>query len=270
MNYNRLLIPLLEKALRIVPIPFALTLSALTFSVGSIAQQAAAPAPAVNWTYYGRKGPSSWGKLDPSYSACSKGKLQSPIDIRGAKIDKTLQPIEFHYISGPVAMVNTGHTVRVNVAPGGYIVFAGVRYDLVEFHFHHPAEDLVEGKLSDMVIDLVHKNAAGELAIIAVRLDEGRVNGSLAALWPSLPQTPGATATLQDNFNPLGLLPGDRSYWTYIGSITVPPCTEGVRWLSMQTPTELSQDQLATFARLYPDNARPIQATHGRKIQASQ
>jgi carbonic anhydrase len=263
MNYNRLLSPLLERALRIVPVSLLLMLGVCSF-----AQQAAAPG--ADWGYYGRKGPSSWSRLDPAFAACSKGKLQSPIDIRGAKIDKTLQPIEFHYVSGPVNMVNTGHTVRVNTTPGSYIVFAGNRYDLVEFHFHHPAEDLVEGKLSDMVIDLVHKNAAGELAIIAVRLNEGRVNGSLAALWPSLPPSAGATATIKDTFNPLGLLPGDRSYWTYIGSITVPPCTEGVRWLSMQTPTELSQDQLGTFARLYPDNARPIQATHGRKIQASQ
>ena len=88
------------------------------------------------------------------------------------------------------------------------------------------------------------------MAIIAVRLDEGRVNGSLAALWPSLPKTPGATASIQDFFNPLGLLPTDRSYWSYIGSITVPPCTEGVQWLFMQNPTELAQDQLQAFAAL--------------------
>jgi carbonic anhydrase len=222
------------------------------------------------WTYYGRKGPSSWGRLDPAYSACSKGKQQSPIDIRGAKRDPALKPIEFHYISGPVALVNTGVTVRVDVAPGGYIVFNGVRYDLVEFHFHHPAEDLVDGKLSDLQIDLVHKNAAGQKAIVAVRLNEGRVNGALAALWPTLPATPGATATIQDFFNPLGLLPLDRSYWSYMGSITVPPCTEGVQWIAMQNATELAQDQLQAFARLYPDNARPPQALHGRKIEASQ
>jgi carbonic anhydrase len=240
----------------------------LSLSFAAHAQQSA-PAGAA-WTYYGRKGPSSWGKLDPTYSACSKGKQQSPIDIRGSKRNPSLQPIEFHYVSGPVTLVNTGITVRVDVTPGGYIVFNGVRYDLVEFHFHHPAEDLVEGKLSDIQIDLVHKNAAGQKAIIGVRLNEGRVNGSLAALWPRLPATSGAKATIQDVFNPLGLLPLDRSYWSYMGSITVPPCTEGVKWIAMQNPTELAQDQLEAFARLYPDNARPLQATHGRKIEASQ
>lgn len=248
-----------------VHVKFLIVVLGLSFA--ALAQQ---PAPTgAPWTYYGRKGPSSWGKLDPAYSACSKGKEQSPIDIRGAKRNAALQPIEFHYISGPVTMVNTGITVRVDVAPGGYIVFNGVRYDLVEFHFHHPAEDLVDGKLSDIQIDLVHKSADGKKAIIGVRLNEGRVNGSLAALWPSLPNKAGAQATIQDYFNPLGLLPLDRSYWSYIGSITVPPCTEEVQWLAMQNPTELAQDQLETFARLYPDNARPIQSTHGRKIESS-
>jgi carbonic anhydrase len=238
--------------------------------IAAYAQQAAAPPTGAEWSYYGKKGPTNWGKLDPAYSACSKGRFQSPIDIRGAKRNPALKPIEFHYISGPVTLLNTGHTVRINVVPGSYIVFNGARYDLVEFHFHHPAEDLVEGKLSDMVIDLVHKDAAGKMAIIAVRLDEGRVNGSLAALWPSLPKKPGATASIQDFFNPLGLLPTDRSYWSYIGSITVPPCTEGVQWLFMQNQTELAQDQLQAFAALYADNARPLQPTRGRKIEASQ
>jgi carbonic anhydrase len=242
----------------------------MIFGIAAHAQQAATPPTGAEWSYYGKKGPSSWGKLDPAYSACSKGNLQSPIDIHGAKRNPLLKPIEFHYISGPVTLLNTGHTVRINVIPGSYIVFNGARYDLVEFHFHHPAEDLVEGKLSDMVIDLVHKDAAGKMAIIAVRLDEGRVNGSLAALWPSLPKKPGATASIQDFFNPLGLLPTDRSYWSYIGSITVPPCTEGVQWLFMQNPTELAQDQLQAFAALYADNARPLQPTRGRKIEASQ
>lgn len=252
-----------------------LILSLLCCSLAGLAQQSAAPAASAlhgpdNWSYYGGKGPSNWYKLDPSFSACREGKQQSPIDIRGVKANNALPAIDFHYVSGPVTLVNTGHTVRINVAPGGYILLGGDRYDLVEFHFHHPAEDLVNGKLSDLVIDLVHKNTSGELAIIAVRVDEGQVNGSLAALWPSLPRVAGATATLQDPFNPLGLLPPDRRYWTYTGSITVPPCTEGVRWLVMQTATQFSQDQMESFARLYPDNARQVQPMRGRKIEASQ
>jgi carbonic anhydrase len=249
-------------------IPVCLISFGVPSSAGAQQPGSAPTGPA--WSYYGKTGPSNWGRLSPQYSACSKSKIQSPIDIHGVKVDPTLGPIEFHYLSGPVNLVNTGRTVRVNVTPGSYIVFGGARYDLVEFHFHHPAEDLVDGKLSDIQIDLVHKNAAGELAIIGVRVNEGQVNGSLAALWPSLPATSGATTAIQDNFNPLGLLPADRRYWSYLGSITIPPCTEGVRWLSMQTATELSQDQLQALARLFPDNARPIQPTNKRKIGASQ
>lgn len=253
--------------------PAFLFLSSVCLMAGARGNAAFAQQPAPSgaaWSYYGKTGPSNWGRLDQQYRACSKGKLQSPIDIRGAKPDASLRPIEFHYLSGPVTLVNTGHTIRVNVIPGSYIIFGGTRYDLQEFHFHHPAEDLVNGKLSDLQIDMVHKNAAGELAIIGVRVNEGQVNGSLAALWPSLPAAAGATAAVQSNFNPLGLLPTDRSYWSYLGSITIPPCTEGVRWIAMQTATELAQDQWQAFARLYPDNARPIQATRGRKIAASQ
>lgn len=249
---------------------FSFCPSLLGLAVCALAQQNAAAPAGAPWSYYGKTGPTSWGRLDPQYSACSKGKSQSPIDLRGAKADASLRPIEFHYLSGPVTLVNTGHTVRANVVPGGYILFGGVRYDLVEFHFHHPAEDLVNGKLSDLQIDLVHKSAAGELAILGVRVNEGAVNGSLAALWPSLPQTPGATVSIQDDFNPLGLLPADRRYWSYVGSITVPPCTEGARWILMETATEFSQDQLQAFARLYPDNARQTQPINKRKIGASQ
>jgi len=249
---------------------FSLCLVSVGVPVTTFGQQNAAVSSGAAWGYYGKTGPSNWGHLDPQYSACSKGKAQSPIDIRGVKADPSLHPIEFHYLSGPLTLVNTGHTVRANVVPGGYIVFGGARYDLVEFHFHHPAEDLVNGKLSDLQIDLVHKNAAGELAIIGVRVNEGVVNGSLAALWPKLPQTAGATASIQDDFNPLGLLPADRRYWSYVGSITVPPCTEGVRWIVMQTATELSQDQLRAFGQLYPDDARQTQPMNKRKIGASQ
>ena len=242
-------------------------------TVAASGQQTAAPPAAASqgatWGYYGAKGPSNWGHLDPEYTACSKGKQQSPIDLRGAKLDKSLKPIEIHYLGGALTLINNGHTVQATVAPGSYILASGIRYDLLQFHFHHPAEHLVNGKLSDLELHLVHKDAAGDLAVIAVRMDEGQVNGSLAALWPSLPRTVGTTASIDGPFTPAGLLPTEQSYWTYSGSLTAPPCSENVRWLFMQTPTQLSGEQLAAFAKLYPDNARPVEATHGRKIAAS-
>lgn len=232
----------------------------------------AAAQTTAHWEYEGKNGALRWGKLDPAYKACSNGHEQSPIDIRGAHLNKALQPIEFHYKAGSVTLEHNGHTVLVNVNPGSYIVAGGVRYDLQQFHFHHPSEEAVKGKLSDMDIHLVHKSADGKLAVVAVRLveDRGAPNAVLAALWPHLPNTAGATAKTSEMVNPGGLLPADRGYWTYMGSLTVPPCTEGVRWFVLEEELGLSRDQLRAFAALFKVNSRPLQDLHGRRIEANE
>jgi carbonic anhydrase len=225
-----------------------------------------------HWEYEGKDGALRWGKLDPAYKACSAGREQSPIDIRGAQLNKALQPIEFHYIAGSVTEGNNGHTVQVDVHPGSYIVAGGVRYDLVQFHFHHPAEEAVKGKLTDLSIHLVHKSSDGKLAVVAVRLteDPGAPNAVLAALWPHLPKTAGASEKVAEMVSPGGLLPADRGYWTYMGSLTTPPCTEGVRWFVLEQEMTLSRDQLRTFAGIFKMNSRPLQETHGRRIEANE
>ena len=260
MAYNRLRIHNRGWALRFL-LMAVLGMGAATGAMGQLA--------GADWTYYGKRGPEHWSRLDPAYAACSKGREQSPVDIRGAKVDPALKPIEFHYLSGPVTVVNTGRTVRVDVTPGSYIVAGGVRYELTEFHFHHPAENAVNGKLADLSANLLHKSADGQTAIVEVRMNEGRTNGVLAALWPSLPRA-GATAKIGEAVNPMGLLPADRSFYSFPGSLTVPPCTEGVHWFVMQREVELSGDQLQAIATLYPDNARRLQPTHGRKVAMSQ
>jgi len=231
----------------------------------SFAQQAGA-----EWSYEGKTGPLNWGHLDPAYSACSHGKEQSPIDIRGAHLNKSLQPIEFHYVAGSMTLVNNGHTVQVTPPAGSYIVAGGTRYDLVQFHFHHPGEEAVKGQLPDMNVHLVHKSADGKIAVIAVRLNEGNANAVLATLWQHLPKTVGATDKTTELMSPAGLLPSDRGYWTYEGSLTAPPCTEGVRWFVMEQAVGLSRDQLRAFGALYKVNSRMIQPTRGRKIEASE
>jgi carbonic anhydrase len=225
-----------------------------------------------HWDYYGKTGPLGWGKLDPAYRACSEGKEQSPIDIRGAHLNRALPPIEFHYIGTSVEVDNNGHTIEIHVRPGSYITVNGVRYDLQQFHFHHPSEEAVNGKLADMSAHLVHKSADGKLAVIAVRLSEerGDPNAALASLWEHLPTTPGATDKVTDMINPAGLLPGDRGYWTYVGSLTTPPCTEGVRWFVLEQTLSISRAQLQAFARLYKIDSRPLQDTHGRRIEANE
>ena len=239
-----------------------------TLAVAQTAAHTDAP-----WDYEGKRGTLTWGKLDPQYAACGHGHEQSPIDIRGARLNKALAPIEFHYMAGPVTLVNTGHTVQVTPAPGSYIVAGGVRYDLVQFHFHHPGEEAVAGKITDMDIHLVHKSADGKFAVVAIRLTEDITtppNAVLAALWPHLPAKVGAQEKITDPVNPGGLLPADRGYWTYMGSLTAPPCTEGVQWFIFEQEMTLSRGQLKAFATLYKVNSRPMQDPHGRKIEADE
>ncbi len=242
-------------------------LAALVFGMAAMAA-----AQNANWSYEGRTGPLRWGKLDPAYAACSNGHEQSPIDIRGAHLDKALQPIEFHYMSGPVTLENTGLGIVGRVNPGSYIVAGGVRYDLVEYDFRHPSEETVKGKLSDMSVQLVHKSAGGKVAILAVRLieDQNKPNAVLATLWPHLPTSAGKSEKITDIVNPGGLLPADRGYWTYMGSLTTPPCTEGVRWFVFEQQVTLSRDQLRAFTAIFKVNTREIQDPHGRRIEANE
>ena len=248
-------------------------LAVLALGIATVAIAQTTPPAGAPWDYEGKHGELAWGKLDPAYKACSQGHEQSPIDIRGAKLNKTLQPIEFHYMAGPVTLENTGHTVVVHVDPGSYIVAGGVRYDLVQFHFHHPGEEAVKGKIPDMDIHLVHKSADGKLAVIAVRLIESITtppNALLATLFPHLPTKVGETEKVADMVNPGGFLPADRGYWTYEGSLTAPPCTEGVRWFIFEQDLTISRDQLRAFGALYKINSRELQDAHGRRIEANE
>jgi len=242
--------------------------AALLFGMATLA----AAQTTASWDYVGKQGALSWGRLDPSYRTCSTGQEQSPINIHDTRLNKALQPIEFHYITGPVLLENDGHAVLVHVKNGSYIVAGGVRYDLVEYDFHHPSETAVKGKLSDMEVHLVHKSAEGKLAIVSVRLyeDVDTPNAVLAALWRHLPKTAGTSEKVEEMVNPGGLLPTDRSYWTYQGSLTTPPCTEGVRWFVFEQEVSLSRDQWKTYAAIFKANTRPLQEAHGRRIEAKQ
>ncbi|HEU5352001.1 MAG TPA: carbonic anhydrase family protein [Terracidiphilus sp.] len=232
---------------------------------------ALAPAQSAQWDYQGRTGPVNWGRLDPSYRVCSDGRQQSPIDIHHARLNKALQPIEFHYIAGGVTLINNGRTVLVRVHPGSYILAGGQRYDLVSYSFHHPSEEAVKGRLTDMDVEFLHKSASGKFAIIEARLNEDidEPNPTMSTLWASLPATTGASKEVASMVNPLGLLPPDRNYWTYTGSLSTPPCTEGVQWFVMQTPVTISRGQYRAFVALFNINSRPLQDAHGRRIEAT-
>lgn len=245
---------------------FALAAFLLGFSAACAAQNNA------YWNYQGKTGPLVWGKLDPAYQSCSKGHEQSPVDIRGARLDKGLHPIEFHYIGGEVTVENTGRGIVVEVDPGSYIVADGVRYNLIRYEFHHPSEHAVKGKLSDIEVDLIHRSEDGKLAALAVRLGEDRSNpnATIATLWQHLPPAAGAREKITDMVNAGGLLPADRGYWTYTGSELTPPCTEGVRWFVFENVLSVSREQLQALTGLFRMNTRPLQDLHGRHIEANE
>lgn len=234
----------------------------------SLALVAAASADGPSWTYDGHGGPAEWAELDPGFATCGLGKLQSPIDIRGAKA-ADLPAIRFEYRAEKPTIVDNGHTVQVNVAPGSAIEVGGERFELLQFHFHKPSEERIDGQAHDMVVHLVHRDGAGHLAVVAVLLDRGSENPLLAALWQRLPQAKGQEVRLDLELDATALLPADLGYYTFRGSLTTPPCSENVRWFVLKRPTTLGESQLATFGKLYESNARPVQPLHDREILAT-
>jgi carbonic anhydrase len=244
-----------------------LALGMATMAAAQIVDQNAAP-----WSYHGKTGPLVWGRLDPAYQACAKGHEQSPLDIRDAHLNKSLQPIEFHYFAGPVTLENDGHTILAHVDRGSYIVAGGVRYELVLFDFHHPSEEAVKGKLTDMDVQLLHRSQNGGMAVVTVRLREeaGSPNAVLAMLWPHLPKIAGTTSKVSEMVNAAGLLPADRGYWTFMGSLSTPPCTEGVRWFVFEQELSMSREQLRAFSAIFEMNTRGLQDAHGRRIEANE
>jgi len=234
--------------------------------------EAAKPAKDVHWGYTGDIGPEHWAELAPENRVCGIGTRQSPIDIReGIAVD--LEKIEFDYRASSFSVLDNGHTVQVNVAPGNGITVMGKRYELVQFHFHKPSEERVNGRQFDMVAHLVHKDAAGKLAVVAVLLERGADNKPqplLQTVWANLPLEKGEPVQAQAQIDLNQLLPENRGYYTYMGSLTTPPCSEGVLWMVMRQPMSLSGQQLNVFSRLYPMNARPLQAGSGRLIKESQ
>jgi carbonic anhydrase len=223
---------------------------------------------AAHWAYQGPVGPEAWGQMKPEFRTCSVGQRQSPIDIRGG-IQVELEPIQFDYRATGFSVVDNGHTVQVNLPPGNAITVTGRRYDLLQFHFHRPSEERINGRQFDMVAHLVHKDPDGRLAVVAVLLERGAGQALIQTVWNALPLEKGEEVPAAAVIDLAQLLPTDRRYYTYMGSLTTPPCSEGVLWMVMKQPVQLSTEQIGIFARLYPMNARPIQQVSGRLIKES-
>lgn len=232
---------------------------------------AAKPPPVprgTHWSYEGEHGPANWSKINVDWTACGAGKRQSPIDIRnGFKVE--LETIAIDYKPSSFSVVDNGHTIETSVAAGNFISVGNRTYELQQFHFHRPSEERIDGKSFEMVIHLVHRDPEGKLAVLAVLLERGAVLPPFQTVLNNLPLEKHDVVEPPIVLDPAELLPKERSYYTYMGSLTTPPCTEGVQWIVMKQPVQASPAQMALFARMYPLNARPLQAAGGRVIKES-
>ncbi|PQP01013.1 carbonate dehydratase [Massilia phosphatilytica] len=229
---------------------------------------AAAPKHGTVWSYEGESGPANWSKINADWAKCGTGNRQSPIDLRdGIKVN--LEQISFDYHPSSFSEVNNGHTIQVTVGGGNFITVGNTVYELQEFHFHRPSEEKINGKGTEMVIHLVHKSAEGKIAIVAVLLERGQPHRLMQTIWDNLPLEKFDTVAPSIVLDPTDALPERRDYFTYMGSLTEPPCTEGVLWMVFKQPMQASPAQMALFSRLYPLNARPVQPTAGRMVKES-
>jgi carbonic anhydrase len=223
--------------------------------------------PAHEWDYGKEHGPAHWGELKPEFATCQSGHHQSPIDIETTE-KADLPPIQFQYAASPLRIVDNGHTIQVNYEPGSSIRVSDRELVLKQFHFHQPSEERVHGARHGMSLHLVHADAAGQLAVVAVLIDAGHENAVVRQLWRNLPKEGGAEERHDDvRINAADLLPRDRGYYTFDGSLTTPPCTENVTWLVLKQPVTVSTDQIAQFSKRYPDDARPTQLLYDRVVK---
>ena len=220
-----------------------------------------------HWEYEGKHGPKHWNELSKEFASCGLGKHQSPIDIRKARHQADLPDLDFHYTSVPLKIINNGHTVQVDSPQGGTLTVGKHSYNLAQFHVHTPSEERVNGKAYDMVVHMVHKDAAGKLAVVAVLIKRGKENAALKPMFDNMPIAAGPQHVVDHvSIDPAALLPAKHGYYHFEGSLTTPPCSEGVAWYVLKTPVEASRAQINLLHLLYSHNARPVQPLNGRTV----
>ena len=197
---------------------------------------------------------------------CGTGRAQSPIDISGEEaVD--LQDIQFNYQPSELNIFNNGHTIQANYDAGSSIVYNETEYQLIQFHFHHPSEHALDGKAFDMELHLVHRDSSGNLAVVGLLLQKGEASSeALAPVFDHLPTEKGDPQAAGVKIDAADFLPSDHLYYTYSGSLTTPPCSQGVRWLLLKEPVTISEAQFEAFASLFELNARPVQPLNNRDL----
>ena len=221
-----------------------------------------------HWDYKGAHDPAHWGELDAAFETCGKGQHQSPVDIK--TVEKTNLPaLDFQYTSAAPVIWNNGHTVQVNLPSGSKLIVGNQSYELLQFHFHSPSEETFNGKHFPMVAHFVHKNAAGQLGVVGLLIQQGKKNQVLAPVLEHIPRV-GEKISVDDLQLDLSkVIPAAHGYYSFEGSLTTPPCSEGVNWMVLKKPIEMSPSQIAAFVRIVKFNARPTQPLNDRVIKES-
>jgi carbonic anhydrase len=222
-----------------------------------------------HWSYDGNEGPSHWGDLNPYFAPCKNGHRQSPIDIRNPQ-KADLPPIRFDYKPSPLHIIDNGHTIMINNAPGSSFRVGDKQYALKQFHFHRPSEEKINGKTYDMVMHLVHADQDGNLAVVAILLESGKNNPLIQELWNNFPKEKEKEERLDTiTINVANLLPADLGYYTFSGSLTTPPCSENVTWFVLKQPITVTGEEIEQFTKLYRHDARPTQPLYDRVVLES-
>lgn len=220
-----------------------------------------------HWGYEGHEGPESWGDLSPEYAICKNGKNQSPIDI-SETIEAELQPIAFSYSPSSLDALNNGHSIKASYAAGSSITVDGHTYELKQIHWHTPSENTIDGKSYPMEAHFVHADANENLAVIGLMYEKGAANSAIASIWENIPAKVDATSTNPDiAISAMDMLPASKDYYRFNGSLTTPPCSEGVRWMVMKDPVQASAEQIEKFhGTFHGDTNRPVQPTNARLV----
>ncbi|WP_066381830.1 carbonic anhydrase [Anabaena sp. CA = ATCC 33047] len=220
----------------------------------------------IHWGYIGAASPEHWGELSPDFQLCQTGRQQTPINLEDTTVTEA-EALIFNYRPTPLKIIHNGHSIQVNYAPGSAMTFKGESFNLVQFHFHHPSEHQITGQPFDLEIHLVHRSQAGKLAVVGIFAQTGTFNPVLQSIWDVMPIQPQPEQiTANTSINVSQLLPSDRSFYEYRGSLTTPPCSEDVLWFVMQQPIEASKQQIQQFAALFPHNSRPLQPLNSRTV----
>lgn len=264
-------------ARRLPALAIAALLAAAAIGVGcggdeeGAGEGAASEGTSASFGYGGDDGPARWGELDPSYRKCATGKRQSPIDLTDGR-PAALPEIAFSYEPTELEIEDNGHSLEAEYPPGSSIELDGVEYRLAQFHYHAPSEHRIDGAAAPIEFHLVHESPGGERLVLGVMVERGQPNQAVAELLEAVPPSEGERRRVPAEVNALDLLPADPGTvgrWSYAGSLTTPPCDEGVRWHVFEDPVELSAEQIDAYTSVYEGTNRPLQPRNGRALRVT-